>query len=509
MHTLVCISAPGVALRGGHANVEHVSEKSIVDLIKQVTTGLEGLAGIMANPESVAFASVRASFEELEAAMNRKAAIDASFAWLANLHEAGRLVGSTSTSQYLREKLGLSRNEAFNRLRQGAALYDPVPEPSPEPPPSTETEEQRLAREAEERRRAAEEEAAQRRARQQAAEASAEKRRVIETELGHLSEHADPGPNALREQALKQATWRGVEDLRAWVRDRVREANARGRKPDGSRDRLAAWKKRFISFGEQDADGGVRISGYLPAAQAAALKAALSYNQSTTWSEDGAEEEKDKRSLGQRRADKLHEIVRGHSADKEPNRGGIGSVVVSVTLPELEEMGLDTSFPTNTGVYLSPLDMLVLGEASCDWITVHDDRGALLTLGRGKRTANLEQRIALLVTELTCSHPGCDHPVDDCQIHHIIAWVLSGRTDIENLTLLCRMHHRDNNDKRDGSRGMGHAERDPGSGRVGHRAAGSSRVRLNNSVAAGKSAAARIRRRHAPPEPDTDALFTV
>lgn len=509
MHTLVCIFAFGVACLLGPAKIEHMSDTRVVDLISQVTTGLEGLAAIMASPESVAFASVRASFEELEVAMNRKAAIDASFAWLANLHEAGRVVGSTSTTQYLREKLGLSRNEAFNRLRQGAALYDPVPEPAPEPPSATESEDQRLAREAEERRRAEEEAAAQRRARQQAAEASAEKRRIIEAELGHLSEHADPGANVLREQSLKQAAWRGVEDLRAWVRDRVREANARGRKPDGFRDRFAAAKKRYISFGQQDADGGVRISGYLPAAQAAALKAALSYNQSTTWSEEGDEGEKDKRSLGQRRADKLHEIVRGHSADAEPNRGGIGSVVVSVTLSELEEMGLDTFVPTNTGVYLSPLDMLVLGEASCDWITVHDDRGALLTLGRGKRTANLEQRIALLVTELTCSHPGCDHPVDDCQVHHIIAWILSGRTDIENLTLLCRMHHRDNNDKRDGSRGMGHAERDPGSGRVGHRAAGSSKIRLNNSVAAGKSASARIRRRYAPPDPDSDALFTV
>ena len=469
----------------------------------------------MANPESVAFAAVHPSFEALETAMNHKAAIDASFAWLANLHEAGRMVGSTSTTQYLREKLGLSRAEAYNRLRQGAALYDPVPEPSPEAPPATESDEQRRAREAEKRRRAAEEEAAQHRARQAAAEASAEKRRVIEAELDHLSEHADPGAHALREQALKQSGWRGVEDLRAWVRDRVREANARARTPDGTRDQLAAWKKRFISFSQQDADGGVRISGYLPAAQAAALRAALSYNQSTTWSdresdsESGGAEEKDKRSLGQRRADKLHEIVRGHSADKEPNRGGIGSVVVSVTLPELEEMGLDSRFPTNTGIYLSPLDMLVLGEASCDWMTVHDERGALLTLGRGKRTANLEQRIALLVTELTCSHPGCDRPVDECQIHHIIAWLLSGRTDIENLTLLCRLHHRDNNDKRDGSRGMGHAERDPASGRVGHRSAGSSTIRLNNSVAAGKSASARIRRRHAPPDSESDALFTV
>ena len=251
----------------------------------------------------------------------------------------------------------------------------------------------------------------------------------------------------------------------------------------------------------------MRVSGYLPAAQAAALKAALSYNQSSTWAPE--DDTTDKRSLGQRRADKLHEIVRGHGVDKEPTRGGVGSVLVSMTLAEIDGMSLADQFPTNTGVYLSPLDVLILGQASCDYVTVHDDRGALLTLGRARRTANLEQRIALLVTELTCTHPGCDRPVDDCQIHHLIAWVLSGRTDIENLTLLCRQHHRDNNDKRDGSRNMGHAERDPDSGRVGHRPAGSSKIRLNDAVAAGKSAAARIRRRHAPPEQDSETLFTV
>lgn len=474
-------------------------------LINQVTEGLDGLAELMAEPATVGFATVHGSFEELEVAMNKKAAIDAGFAWLAGLHDAGRLVGSTNPAHYLREKLGLSRAEANNRIRQGAALYDPVPEPEPEPAEPEETEEQKQAREAEQRRRTREEEAAQRRAREAAEAASAEKRKVIEAELRHLSEYAQPGANVLREQALKQATWRGVEDLREWLRDQVRAANAKGRKPNGKKDPFAAAKKRYISFSEQDADGGVRFSGYLPAAQASALKSALSFNQTTTW--DDEENEQDKRTLGQRRADKLYEMVRSFSASKEPNRGGIGSVVISLTLQEIYGMRLEDRYPTNTGVYLGPLDMLILGQASCDYMTVHDERGRLLNLGRGARTANLEQRIALLVSELTCTHPGCNRPVDECQVHHVIAWLLSGRTDIENLTLLCHEHHRNNNDRRDGSGNMGHAQRDPDSGRVGHRAGGSSEVRLNNSVAAGKSAAARIRGRHAPP--DGDALFSV
>lgn len=172
---------------------------------------------------------------------------------------------------------------------------------------------------------------------------------------------------------------------------------------------------------------------------------------------------------------------------------GAGSVVVSTTLAELESMTLDSRFPTSTGIELSPIDLLSLGEAKFDWVTVEDERTHRLWMDRGKRTATLEQRLALLVTELVCSQPGCDCPLDECQIHHLIAWILSGRTDIENLTLLCWRHHKNNNDHRDGSGNMGHAERDPDSGRVGHRAARSSTIRLNDSVAAGKSASARHR----------------
>ncbi|HIW67789.1 MAG TPA: HNH endonuclease, partial [Candidatus Dietzia merdigallinarum] len=37
---------------------------------------------------------------------------------------------------------------------------------------------------------------------------------------------------------------------------------------------------------------------------------------------------------------------------------------------------------------------------------------------------------------------------DACDAHHLIAWLLGGATDLENLTLLCRRHHSDNDDSR-------------------------------------------------------------
>jgi Domain of unknown function (DUF222) len=37
--------------------------------------------------------------------------------------------------------------------------------------------------------------------------------------------------------------------------------------------------------------------------------------------------------------------------------------------------------------------------------------------------------------------PGCDHAPQWCDRHHVLDWILGGRTDLENLTLLCRYHH--------------------------------------------------------------------
>jgi hypothetical protein len=49
--------------------------------------------------------------------------------------------------------------------------------------------------------------------------------------------------------------------------------------------------------------------------------------------------------------------------------------------------------------------------------------------------------MALIAREGGCSFPGCDHPPQWCDRHHILDWIRGGRTDLDNLTLLCRYHH--------------------------------------------------------------------
>ncbi|WP_244881043.1 HNH endonuclease signature motif containing protein [Tsukamurella pseudospumae] len=70
-----------------------------------------------------------------------------------------------------------------------------------------------------------------------------------------------------------------------------------------------------------------------------------------------------------------------------------------------------------------------------------DVAGRPLYLGREKRLASADQRIALYGSEKGCSAPRCDAPATRCQVHHITEWADGGRTDIDVLTLACDKHH--------------------------------------------------------------------
>jgi HNH endonuclease len=53
------------------------------------------------------------------------------------------------------------------------------------------------------------------------------------------------------------------------------------------------------------------------------------------------------------------------------------------------------------------------------------------------------QRRALAARDGGCLFPGCDTPPIWCEPHHwLIHWLDGGPTDLDNLALLCRRHHR-------------------------------------------------------------------
>jgi hypothetical protein len=65
-----------------------------------------------------------------------------------------------------------------------------------------------------------------------------------------------------------------------------------------------------------------------------------------------------------------------------------------------------------------------------------------LEVGRATRVVTAAQRAALAVRDGGCVFPGCDRPVAWCDAHHLRHWLHGGPTDLANLALLCRAHHR-------------------------------------------------------------------
>lgn len=70
----------------------------------------------------------------------------------------------------------------------------------------------------------------------------------------------------------------------------------------------------------------------------------------------------------------------------------------------------------------------------------HAPDGSVLDVGRKKRTIPSAIRRALLARDRHCQFPGCT--ARRCDGHHIQHWADGGPTRLDNLTLLCRRHHR-------------------------------------------------------------------
>ena len=442
---------------------------------------------------AIEFSDLREAFEKLEEVTAKKSLLDAYFAQAVVSADAGRIVGSSKPIQYLMQVLGLSRAMAQGRLDQAALLFDD---------PRTTVDEEKLAalglddaEQAEIREQMKSRDHTARAAQQSVVREQTETAvpehvlAAIRRELKHLLPFALVSPvEIMREAIAEYHDGRGLRDLRAWLAERIWEANTEVDDRALLRGRDAASRRRGLRFSEPDRYGGVRFSGYLDAKRAAVVKAVLGCGTSK------ADDSTDPRTLAQRRVDKLADLCADVDRYRQTRNGGVSSIIVTTTVAEVENMTGSTLFTTGTGDHLTPADLLALQAGMHDFVALTDNNASLpLALAKGKRSASLYQKLALAATELTCTHPGCAAYWYECDVHHLDPWLAGGVTDIENLTLLCRSHHVDNNDNHDGRNNMGHAERDPVTGRVGHRYA-NGKFATNESLAANQSSGAKLRR---------------
>jgi hypothetical protein len=179
----------------------------------------------------------------------------------------------------------------------------------------------------------------------------------------------------------------------------------------------------------------VRVSGQLTVEDAAIVTAALDPLSCPT---GGA----DHRSPAQRRADALVEVCRLALRTGELPASGGEPPQLAITVayhPLTRSLGAGR---LDSGDRVSPA---VVRRLACDarlLPVVLGGAGQILDAGRTRRLATGPLRRALVVRDRGCAFPGCDRPPRWTDGHHITPWTAGGRTNLTNLTLLCRRHHR-------------------------------------------------------------------
>ncbi|HEY0000716.1 MAG TPA: DUF222 domain-containing protein [Actinoplanes sp.] len=199
------------------------------------------------------------------------------------------------------------------------------------------------------------------------------------------------------------------------------------------RQEARAQAKRSFTL-HQPLDGMVRISGSLDVEAAAIVQAAL---QPLCVPSPG-----DDRSPAQKRADALVEVCKLASRTGDlPDHGGEPPQVAVTIRHEALVRRLGAAVLDNG----ERLSAAAARRMACDariLPIVLGGAGQVLDAGRSRRLASGPLRRALVTRDRGCTFPACDRPSRWCDAHHLRQWANGGPTDLDNLTLLCRHHHR-------------------------------------------------------------------
>lgn len=270
---------------------------------------------------------------------------------------------------------------------------------------------------------------------------------LIDTALRKV-DHCDPAAVAAGEKLLVDAaTELGPKELGVVAASLVNAIDPDGVQPADEREQQA---RRFFHL-KQRRDGcwagDFRLTPEL-GQKLQALLDPLSTPQTTryqTGGEDGEARQQvvaDERTQGQRRHDAVESMVdRLLRSDDLPESGGIPTTLL-IVLSYADYLAGRGIAHYGDGTPVSVTNALTLADqADLAWC-VKTPKGAVLDLYRSRRIASPAQTLALIARDGGCSFPGCGTAPSWCERHHIVAWQAGGDTNLDNLTLLCRYHHR-------------------------------------------------------------------
>ena len=241
----------------------------------------------------------------------------------------------------------------------------------------------------------------------------------------------------------------GARDLDAMAEMIIAQYGAPG---DLDREHEADYVRRSMSTFRRDSRTGMMTATVRldPASEAVVTAAitALSTPQPVDDAECGTVEP-DERTPDQRRADALIALagVATRHHGELPLTGAKAKVVVTIShdslAASLDEVGSHGVGVTEHGQVLTASEVRMLACDAGIIPVVLGTESEPLDVGREKRLVQPGQRVALNERDGGCSFPGCTAPPSWCDAHHLIEWIRGGPTDLPNLALLCRHHHRE------------------------------------------------------------------
>ncbi len=192
-------------------------------------------------------------------------------------------------------------------------------------------------------------------------------------------------------------------------------------------------EQRYLNI-KQEPDGMFSLLGRFDPVTGSRIETALTATANQLFH---AEDAKSRLSSGQRMADALEQLIANTGAGKSAGSAqGVDLLVVAdydTVAGQLRNARLADG---------TPLTVEELWSLACDariLPIIFKGKSEPLWLGRGKRHATARQRAVLAARDMGCV--GCGASANWCQAHHIVHWEHGGKTDLDNLCLLCSYCH--------------------------------------------------------------------
>jgi hypothetical protein len=192
------------------------------------------------------------------------------------------------------------------------------------------------------------------------------------------------------------------------------------------------YDRRYLRFNDRLRTMSVQLPAVAYAEARSCLEArgrAVPSDGETTWD--------------QRLCDAFVELIRSSASDGPARSANPFFVVVHVPVAALLEESGEQSALAGELERDGLISVETVRQIVCDAtiaIGVDDDVGHTMYEGRARREPTAAQRREVMRRDRHCRFPGCAN-VTFTNTHHVVPWKPGGRTDLQNLALMCLHHH--------------------------------------------------------------------